>query len=77
MHLFYVPRFSIQNRNAHIPVLNEALWDMEQMYFGVCKLGQLLLEWLSFLKYKLFRVNLSVFEFSIEKTRLHLSALYR
>ena len=31
--------------NWHIPVLNEALCDMEQVHSGICKLGQLLIHW--------------------------------
>ena len=41
MHLFYIPQCTIQNRNVHISVLNDALWDMEQVYFGIYELGQL------------------------------------
>ena len=29
MHLFHIPRCTIQNRNVHISVLNVALWDMK------------------------------------------------
>ena len=43
MHLFRIPQCSIQNRNVHISVLNGALWDMEQVHSGICKLGQLLI----------------------------------
>ena len=31
----------IQNRNAHISVLNGVLWDTEQVHSGICELGQL------------------------------------
>ena len=41
MHLSHIPQCSIQNRNGHISVLNEALWDMEQAHSGICELGQL------------------------------------
>ena len=40
MHLFHIPQCSIQNRNVNISVLNGALWDMEQVHSGICKLGQ-------------------------------------
>ena len=30
MHLSYIPQCIIQNKNVHISVLNDALWDMEQ-----------------------------------------------
>ena len=39
MHLFRIPQYSIQNRNVHIPVLNGALWDMEQVRSGICEIG--------------------------------------
>ena len=35
MHLFHIPQCSTQNRNVHISVLDEALWDMEQVHFTV------------------------------------------
>ena len=41
MHLFHIPQYSIQNRNVHISVLNEALWDMEHVHSRICELGQL------------------------------------
>ena len=41
MHLFHIPQCSIQNRNVHISVLNEALWDMEQVHSGINEFGQL------------------------------------
>ena len=41
MQLFHIPQCSIQNRDVHISVLNGALWDMEQVHSGICKLGQL------------------------------------
>ena len=41
MHMSHIPQCSIQNRNVHISVLNGALWDMEQVHFGICELGQL------------------------------------
>ena len=41
IHLFRIPPCSIQNRNVHISVLNGALWDMEQVYSGICELGHL------------------------------------
>ena len=34
MHLFYIPQCTIQNRNG-------ALWDMEQVCFGICEIGLL------------------------------------
>ena len=37
MHLFRIPQGSIQNRNVHISVLNGALWDMEQVQYGICE----------------------------------------
>ena len=36
----HIPECTIQNRNVHICVLNGALWDMEQVNCGICKLGQ-------------------------------------
>ena len=39
MHLFHIPKCSIQNRDVHISVLNGALWDMEQVHSGICKIG--------------------------------------
>ena len=41
MHMFHIPQCIIQNRNVHISVLNDALWDMEQMHCEICELGQL------------------------------------
>ena len=41
MHLFHIPQCAIQNRNVHITVVSGALWDMEQVYCGICELGQL------------------------------------
>ena len=43
MHLFHIRQCSIQNRNVHIPVLNGAFWEMEQMHSGICEIGQLIL----------------------------------
>ena len=40
MHLFHIPQCSNRNRNLHISVLNGALWDIEQVHIGICKLGQ-------------------------------------
>ena len=42
MHLFHIPQCSIQNRNVHISVLDGALWDIEQVYSGICEIGLLL-----------------------------------
>ena len=39
MHLFYIPRCTIQNRNVHISVLNGVLWDMEQVHYGIYENG--------------------------------------
>ena len=41
MHLYHILQCSIQNRNLHISVLNGALWDMEQLHFGICEIGLL------------------------------------
>ena len=45
MHLFHIPQCSIRNRNVHISVHisvpNGALWDMEQVYSGICEIGLL------------------------------------
>ena len=46
MHLFNIPQCSIQNRNvqqkcAHISVLNGALWDMEQVHPGIYEINLL------------------------------------
>ena len=38
MHLFHIPECTIQNRNG-------AFLDVEQVYHGVCELGQFLEEW--------------------------------
>ena len=43
MHL-NIPQCSIQNRNVHISVLTEALWDIEEVHYGICEIG--LLSWL-------------------------------
>ena len=43
MHLFHNPHCSIQNRDVHISVLIETLWDMERVHSGICDLGQLYL----------------------------------
>ena len=40
MHLFHISQCSIQNRNVHISVLDEALWDMEQVHSRICEFGQ-------------------------------------
>ena len=39
MHPFYILQCSIQNRNVHISILSGALWDLEQVYCGICELG--------------------------------------
>ena len=39
MHLLHIPQCSIQNKNAHISVLNGALWDMERGHSGICEIG--------------------------------------
>ena len=33
--------YPIMLHNVHIYVLNEALWDMEQVHSGICESGQL------------------------------------
>ena len=38
VHLSYIPQYTIQNRNVHISVLNGALWDMGQVYCGICEI---------------------------------------
>ena len=38
MKIFHIPQCSLKNRNVHISVLNRALWDMEQVHFGVCEI---------------------------------------
>ena len=39
MHLSHIPQCTVQNRNVHISVLNGALWDMGQVYYGICEIG--------------------------------------
>ena len=41
MQLFHIPQYSIQNRNVHISFLNRALWDMEQLHYGIHEIGLL------------------------------------
>ena len=45
MHLSHILQCPIQNQNVHISVLNGALWDMEQVHYGICKLSQLVILW--------------------------------
>ena len=40
-HLLHIPQCTIQNRNVHISVLNGALWDMAQVYYGICEISLL------------------------------------
>ena len=40
MHLSHIPQHTIQNRNVHISVLNGVLWDMGQVHWGICEIGQ-------------------------------------
>ena len=42
MHLFNIQQCTVQNKNVHISVLTGSLWDMEQVHYGICELGQLL-----------------------------------
>ena len=37
IYLSHIPQCTIQNRNVHISVLNGILWDMGQVYCGICK----------------------------------------
>ena len=39
MHLSRTQQYTIQNRNVHISVRNGVLWDMGQVYCGMCKIG--------------------------------------
>ena len=39
MHLPRIPLCTIQNRNAHISVLNGALWDMQQVLWDYVRLA--------------------------------------
>ena len=39
MHLLHTQQSSIQNRNERISVLNEALWDMQQVHSGIWASG--------------------------------------
>ena len=41
MHLTHIPQCTIQNRNVHISILNDALWDMEHVHWGICEIGLL------------------------------------
>ena len=41
MHLFHIPKYSIQHRNVHISVLNGALRDVEQVHSGISELGHI------------------------------------
>ena len=41
MRLFHISQCKIQNRNAHISILNGAFWDKEQVHCGICELRQL------------------------------------
>ena len=41
MRLFQIPQCSIQNRNVRTSVLNAAMWDVEQVHFGICEIGPL------------------------------------
>ena len=43
MHLSHIPQCTIQNRNVPISVLNDALWDMEQLQCGICEIGLFIL----------------------------------
>ena len=36
MHLFHIPQCTNQNRNVCISALICALWDMEQVHYGIC-----------------------------------------
>ena len=38
MHLFHIPQCTIQNRNVYISVLYSALWDLEQVHWGICEI---------------------------------------
>ena len=38
MHQSHIPQCNIQNRNAHISVVNVALWDMEKVQCGICEI---------------------------------------
>ena len=40
MHVSHIPQCTIQNRNAHISVLNGVLWDMEQLHYRIYEVGQ-------------------------------------
>ena len=37
----YIPQRTIRNKNVHISILNGALWDREQVHWGICDLVQL------------------------------------
>ena len=43
MHLFHIPQRSIQNRNVHISVMIETLWDTEHVHSGICEIVGLLI----------------------------------
>ena len=36
--LSHIPQYTIQNRNVHISVLNDASWDMGQVHCGICEI---------------------------------------
>ena len=42
MHLSHIPQCTTPNRNAHISVLNGALWDVGQVHCVICGFGVLL-----------------------------------
>ena len=54
MQLFHIPQCSIQNGNVHISILNGAWWDIEQVHFGICEIGLLVIiasgDWWSLMK---------------------------
>ena len=37
---YNIPQCTIQNRNVHISVLNDALWDIEQVHCEICEFCQ-------------------------------------
>ena len=38
MHLPHMPQYTIQDKNAHISVLNGTLWDMGQVRCGISEI---------------------------------------
>ena len=42
--MLHITQCTVQKRNVYISVLNDLLWDVEQVQYGICETGLLAIQ---------------------------------